>query len=338
MVVAAMAVFASVSCEKVGFGGRGKTIIPNVVSGGSLKSPYTKGCVITDDSLKTFKIAAYAESEWHDNTVETGDPGSLSQPHPAGEYFGSTDVSRNGDKWEMATTYDWINDIKLSFWSWNASIAPDVDPDDEGRYNKARFSLTVAEQAKYEPDLLFAYNGEKRSFDEDGGIFASVGTRDDNYVNIHFYHALSAIRFDISEAVGSHTVDRIELSGIYTGGTCNIDASSGTPLFEWDGNATGTVFENYTTADFQADGKYLAGTAKEFMMIPQNLTASSEITVYFDGSSTGITRPLGTSVPWVAGKYYGYKIKYTGTVAEIILSSVIDIDSWLEEEEQNLEL
>lgn len=46
----------------------------------------TKGAEVTTANLSEFYMKAYAESEWHDN--ETG------ESHNAGEYFGSTKVTR----------------------------------------------------------------------------------------------------------------------------------------------------------------------------------------------------------------------------------------------------
>lgn len=348
IIILLLAVTAScVSCGKFPFARSGNVIVPNVVSGNELESSPTKGTVTTTENISEFYMTAYAESDWHDN--EDG------SSHAAGKYFGSTKVTRpdgsTGSTWDTEVPHNWLNDVNLSFWSSNedlstASLGFTAGPSD---FSKASLSFTINYSVTDEPDLIFAYNRENRKFDDSGEITSGTGTYSSDAkdaVNIRFYHALSAIRFDVKGFVDAGSVvNKIQLRKIYVQGACSIDASSGTPLFSWTPNESsynGSASQTFEASDFNADGSYKAGTDKEFFMLPQTLRSDAAVHVWCDGSATDISALLnpatGDATIWLPGKYYTYKLTRTGEVLEIILDSVMDIDDWVQNDDIGLDI
>lgn len=267
----------------------------------------TRGTEVTEDNLDLFYIKAYAEDDWHDNETN--------QNFSAGEYFDATEVTLDSGSWEMADEYDWLNNVPLSLWSWNA-VEPEVDPADG--YDKASFSYSLLNSVTSQEDLIFAYNGENRKFDRTGAITEKTSTntaynRTDNEVDVHFYHALSAIKFDISGVQDGQSVDQITIGGVASSGDCEITVSGGVPEFEWDNLGTaGSYSQTFTSTDFDTDGKQVTGGSKEFFMIPQALTDAATLTVTFDGTASTPKAIKAGGVEWKAGKYYTYKLSKTG--------------------------
>lgn len=266
----------------------------------------TRGTEVTEDNLDLFYIKAYAEDDWHDNETN--------QNFTAGEYFAATEVTLDSGSWEMADEYDWLNNVPLSLWSWNA-VEPEVDPADG--YDKASFSYSLLNSVTSQEDLIFAYNGENRKFDRTGAITEKTSTntaynRTDNEVDVHFYHALSAIKFDISGVQDGQSVDQITIGGVASSGDCEITVSGGVPEFEWDNLGTAKSYsQTFTSTDFDTDGKQVSGGSKEFFMIPQALTDDATLTVTFDGTASTPKAIKAGGVEWKAGKYYTYKITKT---------------------------
>lgn len=280
----------------------------------------TRGTEVTEDNLDLFYIKAYAEDDWHDNETN--------QNFSAGEYFAATEVTLDSGSWEMADEYDWLNNVPLSLWSWNA-VEPEVDPADG--YDKASFSYSLLDPVTSQEDLIFAYNGENRKFDRTGAITEKTSTntaynRTDNEVDVHFYHALSAIKFDVSGVSDELYVSNITLNNIYSKGDCDITVGGDGKLdFDWDASDLETP-ANYAqsfgaTGDFGSDGKMVDGSNKLFFLIPQSLEAdgvkdAASLTVSFKNVSDGSANATktvnidlndGAAVTWEAGKYYTYR-------------------------------
>ena len=282
------------------------------------EEPATKGTEVTTSNLNAFRMKAYAEHDWHDNATNTD--------HQAGEYFGvSTEVtvSRSSSEWTLSPEQNWLNDVPISFWSWN-EVEPAVYP--SRGYDMAFFSYSVANAVTSQKDLVFAYNGEKTTFNGTGSITAHTSTnrdyaRTDDQLDIHFYHALSAIKFDIS-GVEEATLGKITLKGIYPEGDCDITVSDdGVPEFEWTVKGKPKSYsQTFDASDFGSDGKQVAGGSKEFLMIPQTLRndAAIEITLTKSSDPTDVIKESMSiaklnsadpdNVEWKAGKYYTYRL------------------------------
>lgn len=260
----------------------------------------TKGTEVTTETLDSFKMKAFAENDWKD---ETG------AGREAGEYFSTTGVYKTNGKWQMATRRNWLNIVPVTFWSWN-EVEPSVSFMDGS--DKASFSYTIPDNVIEQKDLLFAYNRESRTFDS-GKVTAMTSSnkdynRTDEEMDINFCHALSAIKFDISGVVDQN-VDRIEIGGVASSGDCRVTVEEGNPAFAWSGYGEAKSYsQNYNPTDFKENGQMVDGSNKEFLMIPQTLTDAATLTITFDGIASKPKCIKGNDVTWQPGKFYTYKI------------------------------
>lgn len=267
----------------------------------SRESIKTKGAEITSESLSSFKMKAFAEDNWQSNDgIEC----------EAGEYFSTTAVSKTNGKWEMTMKRTWLNNVPITFWSWN-EVEPVVSFQD-GSEN-ASFIYTTSDEVTSQKDLLFAYNRESRSFSS-GKVTAMTSsnkryTRTDEEMDIHFCHALSAIKFDISGVVGQN-VDKITIGGVASSGHCQITADpNGDPAFYWsDYGEPMSYSQDFIPTDFKDNGQMIEGSDKEFLLIPQTLTDATTLTITFDGVTSKPKCIKGNDITWQPGKFYTYKI------------------------------
>lgn len=315
----------------------------------------TKGTEVTSDRLnndiKLFYMSAYADGEWYDNTIASGEAGSSTTPNAKGMYFGGTDgisVSKGTGEWNMATEQYWINNVPLSFWSWY-DVKPTEIVWNGSRYDKAILTdFTVNSAVTSQTDPIFAYNGETREFDKDGQIKSVTGTAttsEKNDINIHFYHALSEIKFDVSGVASNLYVSNATINNIYSKGDCEITVDgSGKLVFDWDDENLedpASFSQDFGESDFDSSGKLGAAAAnKVYFLIPQTLAANgskeaASITVSFkskyDDSPKGtntarIDRIDGEDFTWQAGKYYTYRFSKSSDSSSA--SITIDPNEW----------
>lgn len=293
--------------------------------------PQTKGTEIRTDNLTSFNMKAYAQGQWHDNEISSGQ-GSEAQPYNPGLYFDnvtvSLDDSKSPSEWVMGAEKFWLNDVGLSFWSWK-----DAEPvvSTSAPFNTATLSgYEVTTTVTNQKDIIFAYNGENRKFDDKGNISevkaGLARTTEKNDINIHFYHALSAIKFDVSGVSDELYVSDVTLNNIYSKGDCDITVDGDGKLdFDWDASdleAPANYAQSFgATGDFGSDGKMVDGSNKLFFLIPQSLEAdgvkdAASLTVSFKNVSDGSANATktvnidlndGAAVTWEAGKYYTYR-------------------------------
>lgn len=283
----------------------------------------TKGTIITTSTIDKFRMTAYGEGNWHDN--ETG------TIYTAGsKYFEAKAVTKDSGSgaWSIADSPTWINDVNMSFWSWAGyeSPAPGPEPvDTDLSDGKATISYTNDGSL----DLLYAFNREKRAFDDRGGITGGEGTyksEKKDAMDIKFSHALAAVRFDVSPLKKEGlTIKSIKFKGVVNKADCEITVKTATadnpfPLsFDWtpqSGTADFTVTlapTDFTeTADGEANALMSMSSSKFLFLIPQEVQGQG-ITVELTYENAGGTQKTTTAsldhaTPWEAGKYYTYRL------------------------------
>lgn len=311
----------------------------------------TRGEVVTTETLRDFNIDAYAEGQWHDNTIKDGDPGSLTQPNAAGLYFTAGCSGSNAAGWSLDKTTGparegtggelyWLNNVPMTFWSYN--IKQPVRSASDSR--KASFEYTVKSDVSQQEDLLFAYSEETRKYHDDGDDYGTLqsqsstsGASDEN-VNIWFYHALSSVQFLEKESLSEdYRISKIELQNIKNSTECEITATgnqpaAGSPNISFAHDLTGSssvsFSQTYEANDASLDipsgsSLFKPSDSKTFIMIPQTRTDSKlKVTFTYTGTPSSTTSPVfdfnGT---WDAGYFYVYKIDLTGNVHVKILES-----------------
>lgn len=295
-------------------------------------APATKGTEITSENLSSFKMTAFAEDKWYDPTVPEGQPGSITDKYDAGEFFQKIAVTKKNETWSMSATKYWIQDVPITFWSWYSSNTyfggPLFNFDYYEGYEDlyAYYDGYFVSDGNYH-DLVFAYNREKRTVNGSGKISGSESsnpdyTRTDNEMDIHFYHALSAIRFDVSGLTGA-VLKKASLKNIISRANLYIPVpSDGKLQFTW--TSTGSYLTTYNqmfdASDFQSDGSMVSGSSKDLFLIPQKMrdNAELEITLVKESDPADIVKITASiaklnasdtdNVRWEAGKYYTYKL------------------------------
>ena len=310
----------------------------------------TKGNVITTEGLKhapwgEFCLDAYNDAEY----IDHADGGTT--PHPAGQYIdcgGSANV-RYGESWDLTADYYWLNGINIRFWCWapvNVNGVRELNHElrDLTGANEMKFRYTMPagghvtdghpDDATRQDDLIMAY--EYKIWTESS----------DEFINIHFYHALSQINFIIDLSDGSFAdaldVQSISLKGVASKAICTF--SGNLRSFLWEVPISVGNFTQYYTKDMigyreESDPLYdeavnslsvKRSSEMPFMAIPQvhDGTASIEVVFSFrDDQDNLITRERSVTLDdtWVAGKYYTYRLKAQSVLEPYQFDFTVDL-------------
>ena len=319
----------------------GSGLYLNVYEGSSAPVPATRGSAVTVAGLTEFSMKAYAYGQWYDNTVPAGQQGSMERPNQPGLYFDGVTAEKTGGAWTMSPVQYWLNgadgSLSIRFWSWKGSAEPEASLP----FHTASFTgYTVAASVPLQEDLIYAYNAESRRFDGGGNILDGK----DEKANIHFYHALSEISFDVSEVGEDLYVSNIALNNVYGKGDCSMHETAGADgtrlYFDWTNlSSQATYSQSFSASDFDASGALAAGSVKKMYLIPQDLTQGTAVTMTVTFSpreggeaATPVTRSISTdgsaAVEWKAGKYYRYRISKSSVDADLTVS--VDPEDWIE--------
>lgn len=241
----------------------------------------------------------------------------------------------DGPKWRTSTpTTIWsYAPISLGLTS-DGNVTDGLEGWRDGKYTKLSFSHTVPRALSDQKDLLFAYNVEERQFQTDAQgnypidpvtkkpIFNFVAGQDEN-VDIHFHHALAAVKFELGPNMTGVDVHSITLcytssdasgnvsilgGGLATSGDCIV--MGGALTFEWNnlGNNKPLYYE-FAGNQSVASG-YTSTQEGVLFMIPQSASNLSVIVEFSkNGSQTYITRLVNIpTINWESGKFYLYKL------------------------------
>lgn len=310
----ALCIFA-ISCQKASEDGSNAdgTIIPRLAS----EPIATKGAIVTSSGLniaqKEFLMNAWLGSA--NRSIEDGRDCHLIKNE-------LVTCLRPG-VWEIHNVYLWRKDVPTSFWciyptsiegcsvSWPNNTASDEEQ------VKLSFDYTIPNLsdgagAQGQPDICLAFSNK------------TWQSSANNYVDIDFKHALSAILFDITGVPEGISVVNIGFSGLKGEGKCLAsgsllgEESSKDIVFNWTPSGDNRSWnQNYVADDFEVvDDRTIikADSEKIFMIIPQKLTEDSKIVVTFsDGGQESISRTvcIGSKGTVLApGKKYTYKLSF----------------------------
>lgn len=319
-----------------------------------LMGPQTKGTIITTANFGTERAKDF--NLWltmGGNQTYTGE-GKEAKNIPAvlkGDYWNAM----YSDTGEAYSDYvHWPANKALDFWCWSgAAKASNIDITSDGKqmtFDYADDSSKASEQS----DLLFAYAGDK----------SEPSTKGD--VDIHFFHALSAVQFCVGGLDKGVSITNIKLTGVKNsgrgayvpGGKCTIpgtdiskDMTSGDKdvlegntvenLFVWTnvtGNkefSTGAINSNNTSTATQYDPIGDEATST-FFFVPQDIK-DIEIEISVTSSNGNQTNTLKKKIglgsvnyetmsAWKAGKIYRYTISGSGEVNVAVSEKLDDVD------------
>lgn len=260
----------------------------------------TKGSIVTDDTMKAggFPVWVYNGSSllFGDYTLA----GESGPNVPAGREYWSLYKTNGGTK--TADKAEWPSeDATLDFWSYctgGASLGSELSNMNLGKADYAAADGNTAAALK---DVVVAHSQVQHQHDE--------SNLDKNYVTLHYYHALAAIRFKISEGV---TIKKVSVNNVVNNGSFEYkDAAT-----EVDGKFAWTL--GSTKGSYSSEKFYVSGDNSEevtFFFVPQAVNGS-DITMTFDiadpensGQTYQVTakaNKLGSD--WKAGYIYYYTI------------------------------
>lgn len=307
-----------------------------------LKGPATKGEIITSANFAEKSNGQF--NLWltmGGNQTYTGE-GKEAKNIPAvlkGDYW---TAMYNTSSEDYSNYAHWPAEKNLDFWCWSgAAKASNIDITSDGKqmtFDYADDSSKASEQS----DLLFAYAGDK----------SEPSTKGD--VDIHFFHALSAVQFCVGGLDKGVSITNIKLTGVKNSGRgayvpsgkCTIpgtdiskDMTSGDKdilegstvenLFVWTnvtGNkefSTGAISTNNTSEATKYDPIGDEATST-FFFVPQDIK-DIEIEISITSSNGKQTSTLKKKIglgsvsyetmpAWKAGKIYRYTISGSGEV------------------------
>lgn len=343
------------SCDKLNIFSPGSRQIRCVVGVSGTKAlPITTAGAATNGTVSPldirslgFTMEAYADEAYHDNETNVD--------YTAGKYFTKSVSCTKGspDVWTINGDPKWLNDVNLRFFSWAPTttsgtrtfVTTTYDPETpestklafDYAYDATTVSGVSSCPSTNTEDLIFAYNSQKVAYDKYGNK-----TSGNEEVSIHFYHALSQIRFCLSTDDGTYDKSlklvSIKLKDEPNGGSCVFDGApaSGDPMFDWDPSTTKVNFTQAFNAEFPGTGtpetiptnwvkssytkdsttyNLYTCTGDVLFLVPQASLAGKKLDLTFQkGTADPFTIEAsipsdGTDDKWEAGKYYTYKIK-----------------------------
>lgn len=292
-----------------------------------LMEPQTKGTVITTANFageRSDDFRLWLTTDGNSTYVEAGN---------SAHTLGAKDVPAilKDDYWyamysagseEYSNYIHWPEDSEnaINFWCWSgATNATNLAIAEDG--SKMSFDYTDASTtASAQKDLLFAYAGGKTEPSTKGNI------------DIHFYHALSAVQFCVGNIDESITITNIKVKNVYNkgvgsfipSGACSNpgtdvskDKTTGakdtfnsdvTSLFDWAADEssmadyeTGTISSNNTN-ETEFGTPFGTESASTFFFMPQNI-ADIEIEISIARDNNGTTATMKKKVTLGSVKY-----------------------------------
>ncbi|MCQ2115128.1 MAG: fimbrillin family protein [Bacteroidales bacterium] len=329
ILMAATIVFSAVSCQKEIFATLGSDVIKanvnteaNVKTKASLSpseelvasetagdfridliasesienAPLTKGSLYTTANFGSAKVDAYLGKSVENFPQKYIDGGVL---NPDGSI-----LSTGGEP------YYWLNDIPFHFWCYkpeNLSLAA-------GASGNASFSYQTPASPDDQKDIVIAYSTSTYK-DGEGGDF-----------DVHMYHALAAVRFDIRLLPAGSEVVNVRIIDVATSGTCSVSGNSKAG-FNWNlsGSPLGTFSQNLEKGYFVTKDMLQADEEKMFFFIPQTLGSSAKIEMTFvttDSNGTKHQDTMAVSAAghrWKPGYTYTYRVSMIPKAHEVVV-------------------
>ena len=136
-------------------------------------------------------------------------------------------------------------------------------------------------------------------------------------VDLEFHHAFAAIAFKVGDMPDNTTVKSISLKQIYSTGVCTLTESAGNTLFAWASHSSPQNYKQ-TFNKSVADGDTITAPAQTFMVVPQTVPSTAELSIVFavNSSEYTLTRSLNDLgiTNWQADKRYQYTLSINNEV------------------------
>lgn len=304
----AMAAAAMVSCsQNEEFENAGKQA---EIKFQSLVKAGTKATVITTGTLDKFAVSAY-------NTGATETGAKLSDP-----FINNKTVSydQNAVKWNIADgPYYWPMDDNVQFFAYLNVDGATYSLDADASYPQVAY--TIAATAADQKDFVVAkLEGQKKA---------------EGAITLPFTHALTQVNFSVKAGNEKLTykVTGIKISGLYSAGIYSFDKGEWTTTGAADASYTYPL--SITEADVTvtgAEAKSLTITNGALMLLPQAMTASTNITISYEvynggtkiDALTDSKIELNGKTDWAAGTNIRYTLTLSSEGATIDFTPVVN--------------
>lgn len=226
----------------------------------------------------------------------------------------------------------WPN-MPLHFFAYTASLGYDFNPDVNvsGGNCTGSFSYTMPApdpatniDATKQPDLIVAITPGQN--------------KQETAVPLRFHHALTAIVFKMGKVEAGTTIQSISLTNLRSSGTCTFAATETETnpgefmrdvKFSWTNLGDVKTYVQTITLDKVTQGTYLTHDETTFLVVPQDITTETEVSITFTsgGATHTLTRKLnpGGSDPTIISEFLpDTKYTFTLSLAEDIQISIDD--------------
>ena len=249
----------------------------------------------------------------------------------------------SGGSWTYTNTEYWVDGETYNFAAYAPAAVSSVATVAANNANKALSFTNFTSNASNQNDLLYAHK-----------TVPTVNPSTQGEVTFNFDHALSKIHFTFTNAIdGKLTIEGFKFYGMNSQG----DYTYNTSAMEWgniDTPIEGTAPFTATVSEIAAVGG--TATAGDFLVIPQNVTASA-MTVTFTATFTNNSgdevltdKPVTATLPeatWAPGQCYNYNLNITmnvidpdGSLKPIVFSDPV-VTAWPDKDndtDQNIDL
>lgn len=272
----------------------------------------TKGTIITTDNAEDGNAAINADGQEFKVTVlnNNGIYHTINN-QPATGVIAKYDPNGVETKWPLLTEVDWPDqDPKaLDFWAYY-DMGGNATPSGNG-YSRYLYEGPASGNAGMDASKM-----------KDFLVANTVGATQNN-VAIHFYHALSAIRFNVDEAFTTdYKSIKVIISGIYNTGDVKYTGNESQMYFHWDWTSDmkrDASYEQvlYDTDKAGADGFDAKGFAtlvnSTFFIVPQEVGPSTDALFTFEitdktGHVTVLSANNVGTTSWMPGYIYKYNV------------------------------
>lgn len=271
----------------------------------------TKGTIITTNDETDGKAAINAEGQKFYVTVldKDGIYHTINN-ETAKSIEANYDPDGVETKWPLLKEVDWqdVNPL-LHFWAYY-DMGGNATPSGDG-YSRYLYEGPASGKAGMDASLMSDF------------LVANTNNATQNNVSIHFYHALSAIRFNVDEAFTTdYKSIKVIISGIYNEGDVKYTGNESQMYFDWDWTSSMNADASYEQVLYDtdkagADGFDAKGFAtlvnSTFFIVPQKVGPSTDALFTFEitdktGHVTVLSANNVGTTSWMPGYIYKYNV------------------------------
>lgn len=259
----------------------------------------TRGIAYAGNNVGQFFASAYLEES---NTA----------------YFENLPISVSG--YVGNTNRFWPNDRGLDFFAYAISKGP-LSPAFTATERKGSFTYSLPthstnnNDATNQPDIIMAITPDQQ--------------KQNTNVPLTFHHALAAVAFKIGTMPANTTITSISINNVLSSGSCSFDYSNDqneNVVFTWSNQQGENDYTQTFNKSASEQDKNISTDATTFMMIPQTLPATAELSIEMtiNGKEYTLTKTIKDLIEkWEADHKYTFTISVPAQI-EVSVEDEVD--------------